>query len=299
MRLHHILFILLIDLIWGANFIATRWTVLEIPPIFASASRFVVVAALLLPFVRLRGVPVRPLVLTGLVLGIGHFGFMYLGMALTEDVSSMAVVTLSNVPFATLLAVIFLGERIGGWRVGGLALAFSGVAVLSFDPKAFEYIDAMVIVLISSFLYAVGAIMMRRLPGISAFTLQAAIAVISAPVLLLISVIFESGQLAALQGASIAATGGIIYSAIGATIIGHGGIYYLLQRYPVTTVTPYTLLAQLFAVLLSLWMLDEALSQSMMLGAVVAFVGVLVITLRNRDSLTKKLVQKAGPAADL
>ena len=42
--------------------------------------------------------------------------------------------------------------------------------------------------------------------------------------------------------------GGVLYTAIGASLIGHAGMYYLLQRYDVSVTAPLTLMAPIFGI---------------------------------------------------
>ena len=57
------------------------------------------------------------------------------------------------------------------------------------------------------------------------------IAMLSWPPLVAVSLIFESNHVAVLTQSSWQALGGVIYTALGASLIGHAGMFYLLQRY--------------------------------------------------------------------
>ena len=127
--------VLAVNLSWGLNFLAIKYAVDEMPPVFAAGLRFALIFILLLPFLRLPKGNIKPLLTAAFVIGALHFGILYYAISLADDISSVAIATLTNVPFATLLAIIFLGERIGLISIAGMVLAFSGVMVLGFDPK--------------------------------------------------------------------------------------------------------------------------------------------------------------------
>ena len=283
MRFSHLMIMLAVNLAWGLNFIAAKYAIDEMPPIFATGLRFVLVFVLLLPFIRVVKGKMKHLVTAALVIGALHFSILYYAISVAEDISTVAIVTLTNVPFATMLAVIFLGERIGFFSIAGLLLAFSGVMILGFDPKAFYHIDDLLLVMLAAFVYAVGAIMLRRLSGVSVMNLQGWIGLLGMVAVLSLSFLIESGQLAALEAASWKAKGGVIFSAVASSIIGHGGVYYLLKRYPVVTITPLTLLSQLFAVIASVILLDEILTSRMWIGGILTFIGVGVIVFRKKQ----------------
>lgn len=281
MRFPHLLLMLAITVTFGFNFIATRYSVLELPALYSAALRFLVAFLVLFPFLRFKGGEFKSLLIASLVLGAGHFGIVYYALASTENVSSVVLATLTNVPFAMVLAVIFLGETIHWRRIMGLILSFAGVMVIAFDPVVFLYVDALLMGVLAAFFFAVGTILMRRLKDISALKLQAWVALISFPILFILSAGFEGvEQWGTIMTASWKAIGGILFAGIAATIIGHGGIYYLLQRYPVGVVSPLTLLAQVFAVLASVMILGEPLTVRIVLGGLMALAGAAIIVLR-------------------
>ncbi len=282
MRLSHLLLMVVINLAWGLNFIAAKYAIDEIPPVFAAGLRFVLVFVLLLPFIRLVKGKMRHMIATALVIGALHFSILYYAISIADDISSVAIVTLTNVPFATLLAVIFLGERIGIFSIAGLVVAFSGVMILGFDPGALAHMEDLLLVMLAAFVYAVGANMMRTLSGVDVFNLQAWIGLLGMVSVLTLSYFLESGQLAALEAATWKAKGAVVFSAVASSIIGHGGIYYLLKRYPVTTITPLTLMSQVFAVIASVILLGEVLTAKMWLGGLLTFIGVGVIVFRKK-----------------
>jgi len=282
MRSSHLLLMVVINLAWGLNFIAAKYAIDEMPPLFATGLRFVLVFVLLLPFLKIVKGKMKHLISAALIIGALHFSILYYAISVADNISSVAIVTLTNVPFATLLAVIFLGERIGIFSIAGLVLAFAGVMILGFDPGALEHMEDLLLVMLAAFIYAVGAIMLRRLAGVHVLNLQCWIGLLGMISVLSLSYFVENGQLAAIEAASWRAKGSVIFSAVASSIIGHGGIYYLLKRYPVTTIAPLTLMSQVFAVIASVILLGEILTLKMWIGGLLTFIGVGVIVFRKR-----------------
>ena len=283
---------MVINLAWGLNFIAAKYAVDEMPPLFVTGLRFLIVFILLLPFIRVIEGKMRHVIGVAVVIGALHFGILFYAISFAEDISSVAIVTLTNVPFATLLAVIFLGERIHIYSIAGLVTAFSGVMILGFEPGALTHMADLLLVMLAAFLYAVGAIMLRRLTDVSVLNLQGWIGLVGMIVVFALSFLLESGQLAALEASTWQGRGGVIFSAVGASIVGHGGIYFLLKRYPVTTIAPLTLLAQVFAVIASVILLDEVLTTRIWIGGLLTFAGVGVIVFRRKQKTVGAIPQK-------
>ena len=283
LRLPHLALMMAVNLAWGLNFIAAKYAVDELPPVFATGLRFLLIFLVLLPILRPVPGKMKDLLQAAIVIGAVHFGVLYYAISIAENMSSVAIATLTNVPFATILAVLFLKERIGIYSISGLVLAFAGVMVLGFDPKAFEHMASLGLVMLAAFIYAVGTILLRRLSGVGVLNLQAWIGLTGTFAVLGLSFLVESGQWQALAAASWKATGGVVFSAIVASIIGHGGVYYLLKRYPVTTITPLTLLSQVVAVIASVLILGDVLTPRIFLGGLLTFAGAGIIVYRKKQ----------------
>lgn len=278
----HFVFLLLICTIWGFNFVAAKVGVSEIPPLLFAGLRFALLFALLIPFLKVAPGRMRDVVYIALFNGAIHFGLMFIGVALTEA-SVMAVIVQLNVPFATILSIVMLGEVVKWRRWAGIAMTFFGVMIVSFDPHVFDSLTGVLFGAAAALSGAVAAIYMRRLSGVGVFQLQSWTAAITAPALLLASLAFETGQVDAVASASWLAWGALLFTALGASLIGHNGYYYLLQRYEVSLIAPLSLLSPILGVVFGIWVLGEPMTTRIVLGATVAFLGVAILAIRGRQ----------------
>lgn len=276
----HLALAVLINAVWGLNFVAGKVAVASFPAIFATGLRFVIVALLLAPFLRPVKGQMRTILLIAIFAGALHFGMFFIGFDLASNVSVLAVVGQLNLPFATLIAVLFMGERIHWRRSLGIALAFAGVAAISFDPMVFDDIEAVLLIAAAALSMAVAQNLMPRLKGVSPMNLQAWVAVLGAPFLLLASWPLERGQVAAMADADALAWAALAYTAIGASVIGHGGMYYLINRYSVTLVAPMLVLSPIFGILFAVWLLGDALTLRILAGSAVTLAGVFIVAVR-------------------
>lgn len=281
MKPQHLAFILLIDLIWAVNTVAVKFAVTAVPPMTMVFIRYLIVFAVCAP--QLRWVPGRMgvMVLAGLFAGALAMGLGGLSFHLADNVSALAIAAQLGVPFSLILAIIFLGERIRWLRAGGIALSFVGVAVMSFDPSIMHERVGVLLSVAASFCWAVSSLLFRKLKGISPITIHAWLALVSLPPLAMASLLFEPGQMARLGDLPVSAIGWIAFSAIFASVVGHAGMSWLFQKYPVTTVTPLTLPTPLLSVVVAVVVLDTPLTPQMIAGAVIAMAGVAIITLRS------------------
>ena len=273
--------VLLICLFWATNFLTSAHALREVPPFLFTAMRMGLLAALLVAFMR---VPPRAqwtrLFAVAMLNGVLHFGTSFLALKLAGDLSSPAIVTQVYVPMSVLLAWWLLGERFG-WRTGvGVAISFAGVLVLGFDPMVLDRPLALFVMLGSSLMVAIGTVLMRRLSGIGLVDQQGWTAALSLLPLLAISALFEPGSFTALREASWIAWGAAAYAAVFSSLLGHGVFYWLVQRHPVATVTPYLLLTPVLAVLLGIMFWGDRPGPALWIGGAMVLGGVLVVALR-------------------
>lgn len=273
--------VLLICLAWAGNFLASASALQHFPPFVFTALRLIVVLAFLVRY--LQPVPLalrKRLLVVAVCNGALHFGFNFWAIAVAGDISSVALSLQSYIPMTALLAWWLLGERPGRSTVIGIAVAFAGVAVLGFDPLVLDAPLALGLSLIAAATLALGTVLLRTIGGLHTFQLQAWTAAISVPPLLLVAALTEPVSIALVTEASWMDWGGVLYSALAASLVGHGLLYVLLQRHPVAQVTPLLLLTPVFAVTLGVLFWGDRPGPRLLIGGALVLTGVLVVTLR-------------------
>lgn len=281
MKPQHLALVLLIDLVWGLNAIATKYAVEAVMPLTAAFIRFLLVAVLLAPWLRWLPGRMAMMLLTAMIAGALYFGAVSLSFAVADNISALSIAGQLGVPFSLILAVLFLGERIHWPRLAGIALSFVGVVVMGFDPALFDERWGLLLAVVACALWAIGSLLFRRLQGIPALTVYAWLGLISAPTLLAASLMVEPGELARVATMRPwQALGWIAFSAVGSSILGHGGMTWLLQRYPVSTISPLTLAAPLLAIVFAVWIFQTPITPRMAIGGLAMLVGIAIITLR-------------------
>ena len=276
-----LILILVICVAWAGNFLFSAFALLEMPAFLYTAVRMGIVALVLLPF--LKPVPRAQwprFLAVALCMNVLHFGLSFWALRLAGELSAVAIVMQSYVPMSALLAWAVLGERFA-WRTGtAIAVSFIGVLVIGFDPSIVEKPAAILAMLVSAGFLALGTVLMRRLGGIGMVTQQGWSALIAVLPLLAISLLFEPGGLAALASASPRAWIGVSYSALVASLLGHGVYFLLLQRHPVAQLTPWLMLTPLLAVLLGIVFWGDRPGPQLWIGGALVLGGVVAIALR-------------------
>ncbi|MCG8427576.1 MAG: EamA family transporter [Chromatiales bacterium] len=269
---------LAVVVIWGLNFVVIKTAVSEIPPLALTALRFALVAALLTPFFHLARAQLRPILGLALVMGLGHFGMLFVGLRGADAATSALMIQL-GVPFSAILAAIFFSDRLGWIRGLGMGLAFAGAALLAGEPQG-GAIWALGALLISAFCWAWANILIKRLPSLHPLTIIGWMSLFAVPILLVLSTLLETGQLTAIQAASWKAWGSLAYIVLASSLIAYYLWYRLITRLDVNQVVPFTLLAPVIGVFAGVLLLDETLTLFKAVGGLLTISGVALIQVR-------------------
>ena len=225
-------------------------------------------------------------------MGVGMYLTLYLSVAMAENIASIAIFGKLEVPFAVILGVVLLNEKIGIRRITGIAIAMVGAAVIGFDPAAFDDLPALLWMAVSCAFAAYAMIKIRELGNVHPLTITAWVSLVGAPVLLATSFIFEENHWQVIGESSSLGWAALLYTAIMSSVIAHSGLFYLLQRYPVGQIAPFYLLSPVFAILGAVFILDDELTSGLVIGSLLILFGVGWITKRSARQSSIQSVSK-------
>ncbi|RUR37747.1 DMT family transporter [Vreelandella populi] len=282
MPLRDLLLGLLVIAIWALNVIVIKVGVAELPPLLMTTLRFMLVSLLLVPFFPVSRSQLPFLLLLSFTFGTLHFALLFIGLSQAEAGTGALLVQMGT-PFATLLAVIFLKEKLGPKRLIGLLLSFAGVIVLAGGPTLPSPLP-LSILLLCALGWAVSQLLIKRGPAIAPLALAGWVALLAVPQVAVGSWLFESGQWQAIKEAGWVGWGAVFYTAVMSSIVAYGIWYALLRRHPVNRVVPMTLLVPVLAVGLGALLMDDSLGLHKLMGGglVVAGIGLILIRFRKR-----------------
>ncbi|ALM53547.1 DMT family transporter [Halomonas huangheensis] len=268
--------------LWALNIIVIKVGVTEMPPLLLTTLRFTLVALLLVPFYPVSRHQLPFLLLLSLTFGAMHFALMIIGLEQAEAGTGALLVQMGT-PFATLLAVIFLRERMGLKRLVGLLLSFSGIIVLAGGPSLPAPLPT-TLLLTSALGWAISQLLIKRGPNIAPMALAGWVALFTVPQVALGSWWFEDHQWQIIQQAGVKGWGAVVYTAVMSSIVAYGLWFSLLRRHDVNRVVPMTLLVPVLAVILGILLLGDSTDIYKLGGGglVVAGVGLIVIRWRRR-----------------
>ncbi|MBB3141784.1 EamA family transporter [Halomonas organivorans] len=264
--------------IWALNIIVIKLGVTELPPLLLTTLRFALVAALLVPFHPVHRHQLPFLALLSVTFGTLHFAMLFIGLGQAEA-GTGAILVQMGTPFATLLAVIFLKEKLGARRLAGLLLSFAGVVVLAGGPTLPAPLPT-TLLLLSALAWAVSQLLIKQGPKVPPMALAGWVALFATPQVALGSWWFEHDHWAALAEAGWRGWGAVLYTAVMSSIVAYGIWYGLLRRHPVNRVVPLVLLMPVLAVGLGMLLLGDPLGPNKLIGGSLVVAGIALIVLR-------------------
>ena len=289
MNPHVILYALITVMLlcWSGNYIAAKIVFRELPPLLTMCWRTIISAALIIPiywFQSRKAEPrwtwreVRIVFIMG-VLGttLNQF-FWTIGVARTTVVHSSMI--MGTTPLWVLLMARILGiERITLPKVGGMAIAMAGLAMLQiFRPS----VSANGPTLAGDFLVLLCAL---ALAGMTAFGkrwkprsggIRIAFMGYGVGALLLIPALWISSRGFNYGAVSTAAWAGVFYMAVFSSIVGYLIYYYALARMSASRIAAFQYLQPVFAIIMAMAILGEELTAPLVAAGGIIFAGVYV-----------------------
>jgi O-acetylserine/cysteine efflux transporter len=293
-----VLLALMVPTLWGLGIVIAKPAVDQFPPILLMAMRFGLTALLLVWFVPIPKTALRPLFLVALIGSTLQYGLTFNGLRLL-DAGTTALIVQAEVPFLSLIAAVWLGERLGLRKVFGMIVAFAGIYLIAGELRIEGQIVGIALVLAGAFMWALGQAMMRRLGELGGITAIAWIAVMAAPQLLVASLALETDHWHHIRTAGWQVWLTVAYLGVVMTAIGYGCWYHVLGRYEANKVAPFILLTPVTSVLGGWLLLGEGITPHIVAGGALVVIGVGVILVerraRGRGAIAAPPAQPAPP----
>jgi O-acetylserine/cysteine efflux transporter len=270
-----------VPLLWGYQFVVIKMGVMEFPPLFFLALRFLAMALLLIPFVKR---PTRqqfgPIAAISVFLGGLNFGLFYVGLGLGSGSMSAVAYQLAP-PFTVLLAWPLLAERPSLTTSAGVVLAFVGVFVLAAGPGLSANALPLLLVVGAAFAFAVSNVLTKRYGPFDSLMLMGWSSLLTVPQVLLMSLLLEHGQTASLVTADERGWLALAYTIFIGGIVGFGLWFWLIARCSMSRVAPFGLLLPVFALISSVLFLGDRMTPKLIAGGLLAISGVAITQIRS------------------
>jgi O-acetylserine/cysteine efflux transporter len=269
----------LVALIWGFNFVVIEIGLGSFPPILFSALRFLCAAFPAVLFLRRDGIDRRWILSIGFTLGVVMFSLLFIGMDVGMPAGLSSLVLQIQVVFTLVLSGILLHDSPTAWQRVGVVVAIGGIGLLAVEVHDTTTLLGLILVISAGFAWAVSNILMKLSGHIDMLRLIVWVSIVPPLPLLLISWMFEEGQMEAITSISWAGVGAIAYVGLISTVLAFAIWGRLFREYSPNTVAPFALLVPIFGIVSSTLVLRERFTTMELLSLCLVLTGLILVVL--------------------
>ena len=184
-----------------------------------------------------------------------------------------------------LLSLFILKENVSFKKWVLIIFSFLGIVIIAFDPRIIDDKFALLLILGTSFFFALANMMARVLKNVDTSVLNGWHGLISFIPVILLSFYFEGNPLNYLYPIDGVTIFAILHTALVVSVIGHAGMFYLYKFYPVTNVLPFYSLFPIFGIVLTYIIFNETLSIYEIVGGILVIGSAYLIHSENKKEL--------------
>jgi drug/metabolite transporter (DMT)-like permease len=270
--------------IWGSTYLAIRYAVETIPPLFVASFRHLIAGGLLFGWCSWRGLrPTRQQWFASIVLGVLFFliGHGTLHWAEQTLPSGLAAFLMATEPiFVATILTATRRTRITPTLLIGLLLGLFGVALIMGGDLQTGHSQMLssLAVLIGTVSWAIGMVYSRSAALHPDDSMAAAMSLLAGSVMLFLAgtVTGEAAKfdLALVSVKSLAALG---YLAIAGSLVAYLAYFWLLKRFPPTLIATHTYVNPVVALVLGWSIAGEVLTARFVFGGVVVIAAIALV----------------------
>jgi O-acetylserine/cysteine efflux transporter len=280
----------MVAVIWGLAFVASRIALDEFSPSLMTALRFAIAAVPCL-FVRKPKVSWPLLVAISSALFLGQFLAQAIGIAHGVPVGLASVIVQSQALFTVAFAVIAFREWPSATQGAGIGVATAGLLMICGTVGYDFSVGAFLVLMISPVSFAIGNLLLRRAQDAPMFDLFAWLCLSSALPLFLLTLVADGPEPTWHALTQMSLTGFVCMIALGAisTSIAYWLWGRLLRDYTAAQVVPFALLVPFVGAGASSIVFGERFGPLRLAGMVIVVCGIAIMLLSKRPQVLPKI----------
>lgn len=282
-------------IIWGINFIFVKLGLDEMSPLLLCALRFLLASIPAVIFIKPPAVPFRIIAAYGLVMFALQFALLFMGMQIGMTPGMASLLMQVQVFFSIFFAVIFLGEKPAAGQIVGALVSFSGIALVAthFDNHVSFY--GFLLIMAAAATWGIGNLITKKIKTNHLISVIVWGSFIACFPMFILALIFEGTVSFIHTYEHITWKGGIslLYIVYVSTWVGYGVWNWLISRYPVGMIVPFTLLVPVVGMVSSICILGEPFQLWKLLSGLLVISGLCINILSSRFSIAKMMAKTA------
>lgn len=275
---------LCVCIVWGSTYLAIKIGVSDLPPALFAGIRFVIAGLLMIVFAKVKKLEfpntikdIKKISTVGIFLLLGGNGLVVLGEKWIH--SGIASLIVAATPLIITIIELFLpnSQKMGtkGWI--GLLVGFVGIVllVLPGSNSGSVNLKGLIFLLLATLCWSIGSIYSKSFNSSGSIIPQIGIQMLAAGIGLCIIGI-STGELYLLKLTS-KGLGALIYLIFFGSILGYSSYIYVLQKWPAAKAGTYAYVNPIVAVFLGSIVLNEPISITTIISAVIILGGVFLV----------------------
>ena len=280
----------LVAVVWGSGFVASRLALDELSPALMTAMRFAIAAVPCL-LVRRPKVSWAVLIAISSTLFLGQFLAQSWAIAHSVPIGLASVIVQSQALFTVAFAALAFGEFPTRLQIAGIGIAAIGLLMIC-GTIGFDFsVGAFAVLMISPVSFAIGNLLLRRARDVPMFDLFAWLCLVPPLPLLALAFAVDGPSTTWHSLLHMSATGWTSMIFIGAisTSIAYWLWGRLLRDYPAAQVVPFALLVPFVGSAASSAVFGETFGPLRLAGMVTVVGGIAVMLLSKRAQIVPEI----------
>ncbi|HAZ7573710.1 EamA family transporter [Legionella sp. PATHC032] len=255
----HLLLALLVVFVWGINFIFVKISLEEFSPLLLCAVRFLLASVPAVFFIKPPAVPFKIIAGYGLIMFALQFALLFIGLrvGMTPGVASLLMQV--QVFFSMFFAIIFLGEQPQVGQIIGALISFIGIGVVALHFDHNVSLMGFLCILAAAASWGIGNLITKKIHSVNLIAVIVWSSFVACLPMFILSLVFEgpASFVTTYEHMTWKGIFSVLYIVYISTWVGYGVWNWLISRYPVGMVVPFTLLVPVVGILSSVFILGE------------------------------------------
>ncbi|MCT4635648.1 MAG: EamA family transporter [Rickettsiales bacterium] len=280
-----ILLSVMVAVVWGSYFSASKIALNSFPHMLFVGLRFLILFLITSTYLFKDILPIKEVFYFSLIALFNMFAINK-AIDLCSDLSPIILINELSVPVAVLLGVVFLKEKFYFKDIIGMVIAFIGLSIVINTRSEDKVQEAgMFFAIIASLSFALYNLYLKKLSKYNLVSIISLSSLFIFPVFIALS--FFQEEWPSLDDIKLESVLSLIYVVVVISFLSMLSWMYLLRTYSMSKVVPFNLLTPVFGCIINTMVLNERIGMSTILGGVVIITGLVIIEFK-KDYAAKK-----------
>ena len=279
MTLRDFLLALLVSIAWGGYFSTSKIALNSIPPSLFGFLRFFIVFLLTIPHFKKCKIDKKLLLCISTIYFLNTI-IIYIATAKSNHLIPLIIMNNLVSPISLFLGYYFLKENLSIGEAIGFFLTIIGAAiVIRYRSVANVNNDAIIFSCCAAFLFSVYNLLLKKIKYTNPLSLISQTSLIVS-IFFLITAVYQ-GELTKITEIETNSFFALAYSVIVTTLIANYLWLYLVAKYPLKKIVPFTILIPIFGSIICITTLNEKINLISMVGIFIVMLGLTIIEYKN------------------